>query len=224
MNVFCISDSLGLPRNGVKYEDSWYCLIQKEFPDINFYPFFLRDQTSSSLEDIFNNYLKYFRPEFSIVQLGICDCAPRIINSKRLFWRIYFKLFQLFNNTEVAWRIVKKFYKRNNPNRVVVPFEQFKKNNRCFVENCIKIRSKVVYISIPIPSSSLKEKSALLEQNIRKYNSVYLELSNRYPDSVYILSPLFEGASDDYVEDGYHSNAKGFKKVTDAISFFLRDY
>lgn len=223
MNVFCISDSLGLPRTGVKYEESWYHLIQEDNPDVNFYPFFLRDQTTNALWDIFNNYLKYFQPEYTIVQLGICDCAPRIINSKRLFWRLYFKIFQLFNKTELAWRLVKKVYKRNDPNRVIVPFKKFAINTNTFVEDCIKIGTKVIFISIPTPSPSLKEKSTLLDYNIQRYNSFYVDLTQKYPNSVFVLSPLSEGSPENYVEDGYHSNAIGFKKVSDAISLFLRN-
>lgn len=223
MNIFCIGDSLGLPRNGVVYEDTWYYLLTKRFPNINFYPFFYRDQTTSSLEHIFNNYLKYYNAKFVIVQLGICDCAPRIINKDSLFWKTYFKVFQLFHASDLAWRIVKSTHSRNNPNRVVVPFDLFKTNVLTFVSLCKERGISIILVKIATPTQSLQKKSPLITGNIVKYNSFYDELKSLYPDLISVVNPLNTGEITDYVEDGYHTTAIGFKKVFDSLSKIIQE-
>lgn len=214
MRVFCISDSLGLPRPGVSYEDTWYYMLQKEYPSIEFYPFFIRRTTTDSLKLIFSDYVDYFNPNLVIVQLGICDCAPRIINNNKLFWKAYFGVWSLLGATNFAWKIVKTLYGRNNPSRVEVSCDKFRDNIQSFVRNCSEKNIKVLYVKIGRPSSSIHERSPYLGDNISLYNSC---IDSIMDNNMSTVNPLLAGDGVDYIEDGYHTSKKGSVKVFESI-------
>lgn len=221
MRVFCISDSLGLPRPGVSYEDTWYYMLQKECPSIEFYPYFIRKTTTDSLKTIYYDYADYFNPNLVIVQLGICDCAPRIVNTNKLFWRLYFKIFDGLRAKDLAWKLVKRFLKRNNPSRVYVPIERFISNNEFFLKECINRQIKVLYVLIANPALSLQEKSPAMFKNIQRYNEALSELAIKYSNYVSFINPLSAGDIKDYTEDGYHTNKEGANKVARGIIDYL---
>lgn len=217
MKVFCIGDSLGLPRPGIAYENTWFSMLKKEYSSIEFYPYFIRRLTTNPLRTIFSNYVCHFAPNLVIIQLGICDCAPRIINKDKMFWKIYFKTFESLGASEIGWRIVKKLFRRNNPRRVEVSIERFKNNIESFVKECKCNNIKVLYVLIGRPAMSISERSPFLSNNVVRYNECIEALSQEYPETITIINPLQSGDNDDYLSDGYHTTIKGANKVFEAI-------
>ena len=47
--ILCITDSLGLPRPSVDYEDTWFSMIKRELPQYDFISYFARDATTRQL-------------------------------------------------------------------------------------------------------------------------------------------------------------------------------
>ena len=68
MNILCIADSLGLPRDGVKIEDTWFYKLCHSFPQHHFIDRFERGMLTSRLiesEDFSNPediYGSVYRP------------------------------------------------------------------------------------------------------------------------------------------------------------------
>ena len=221
VKILCIGDSLGLPRDGVEYDETWHYILSREMPDTIIYPFFVRNQTTESLRSTYSNFVTSFKPQIIIVQLGICDCSPRIINDKSVPWKLLLKFSRLVHMESTVWRIIKLFWSRTNPKRVYVRFERFKKNVFDFSMDCMKMGVSLVFINIANPAEFVKRKSVCLKDNIDKYNSVFSELSSLYPDSIISVDPLSDGIETDYI-DGYHTNARGFRKVALSLIEIVR--
>jgi acyl-CoA thioesterase-1 len=110
MKVLCIGDSLALPGHHNKYEDTWFYKLKKEFPGHDFISFFKRQLTTEILVTIGGgekiegafptgaDCLEHYMPEIVIIQLGIVDCAPRLINEKSFLWKIVRRLPDCFLN------------------------------------------------------------------------------------------------------------------------------
>ena len=82
IKILCIGDSLTLPRNGVNYEDTWFYLIKQNFLNFEFISSFKRAITSNILNE--HDSLELYSPDYAIIQLGIVDCAPRLIKEASL--------------------------------------------------------------------------------------------------------------------------------------------
>jgi len=123
MKIMCIGDSMGLPREHVKYEETWVSRIKNEFSKVDFLINCQRSQTTNVLKSI--DCLEYYNPEIVIIQLGIVDCAPRILNRNTLFYKI---LSRLPNSIQTKiWGVVKKVKKRS-VNTVDVDEKKFEDN------------------------------------------------------------------------------------------------
>ena len=77
-----------------------------------------------------------------------------------------------------------------------------KENN---IERC-------VIIKIQTPGAALIKKNPDIVSATEMYNKVFDDVAGQF-NFVTIISPLDSGSDEDYVEDGYHVNEKGFQKV-----------
>tara|TARA_B110001452_G_scaffold119986_1_gene99552 strand:+ start:11406 stop:11687 length:282 start_codon:yes stop_codon:yes gene_type:complete len=93
MRVLCIGDSTSLPGRSNKYEDTWIFKLKKRYTNWDFITFFKRALTTNVLIEMGGgdeNYpnpegadcLEHYLPDKVIIQLGIVDCAPRLLNNK----------------------------------------------------------------------------------------------------------------------------------------------
>lgn len=90
--VLCIGDSLALPGHLNKYEDTWFYNLKQNFPDYDFISFFKRQLTTDVLVKMGGgkegvdkmpngaDCLEFYKPDIVVLQLGIVDCAPRLLN------------------------------------------------------------------------------------------------------------------------------------------------
>lgn len=222
MKVLCVGDSMGMPRKGVLYEDTWYYRIQERYPQIRFIDKFRRNLTS---KDIYKNddYSANYVPDIVVLQCGICDCAPRIINEKNVFWRGMIFLCDQMRIKNQFWHVVKFLFKRNKRTRVWVPLSDFKNYVSDYVNNLINNCNiqRVIIIGICTPSVELQSKSQYLMSNINKYNSVYKELSYNNSKHIVYINPLCNADESLYV-DGYHANKLGHNHVLEALDKELK--
>lgn len=210
MRVLCIGDSLGMPRPGVDYSDTWFYKLSKEYDGVDFVYGFVRALSSDSLKhpDFCENYL----PDVIICQLGIVDCSPRIINEKKWFWSSIINTVNRVRGGErVFWWLVKKFFKRNNPRRVFVTLNSFKKNLENYVLESIRSYGvkKIIFIKIATPHRKLRSTSPYMEENVKLYNNVFDELKKEYPNTIEVVDSLCIQEESIFVEDGYHVNGGG---------------
>ena len=217
MKILCVTDSLGLPRNGVLYESTWYYKLSHYFHNIDFSPKLQRSLTS---EDILNaDFSDFYNPNIVILQIGICDCAPRLYKRKRLFWIVLERVFRGY-----FYKIIKKIRTRT-PERADVSFEAFVRNINNYY-NLLKKNSNFKLLVIILIGASddvnISNKSPYFHDNIKKYNSV-LHSYNKY-DDVVVIDPLGGLTKEFFVEDGYHLNHLGNDVVFNKLKVIIDKY
>ncbi len=217
MNILGIGDSIALPREGVLYEDTWFYKLKTFFPGNVWRNIFVRQMTSDMIEKKEAQVCPLYRPDVVIIQIGISDSAPRIINDRKFFWHTSIELCKKFNKTEWFWKTVKKYYTRS-PKRSYVSPKKYEKNIERYCHKQIdKFKARIILLveiaPVGFPASN---RSPLWNDSISRYNGALQSVANNIPN-VYYIQPY--GAPDDslFVDDGYHMNAKGHQIVTDAL-------
>jgi len=213
--ILCIGDSLALPRPNVPYEDTWIYLLKNQFPNFDYITLFRRGITTNILVGADgNDWLEYYMPNIVIMQLGIVDCAPRLIK-EGLERKIVGKLPHSIADKYINFL---KTYRKRNPNNVYVSIQRFKENLRDYSHRCRNIDlQKLIIIKIPIPSKDMVVKNLQIIENVNKYNAIFDELSSDY-FFITCISPLIPTIADNNIYvDGYHPNAIGNKLVYSEI-------
>lgn len=225
MKVLCVGDSLGLPRNGCEYEGTWVYMLKQANPNDVFISRFERLLLSKNLlnsdKSAHGDFSYYYMPDVVVMQLGICDCAPRYYNREKMLWRIIERIGVKLLSESLYWSIIKKVRKRNVKS-AYVSIEEFRQNIDLYINyliNTISVK-KVIIIKIATPSEIVLKASPNILQQIIKYNGVYDNIQAEYKDKVIIVNPLNTGDADLYV-DGYHTNEKGGRQVFLAVNYQL---
>lgn len=227
--ILCIGDSLALPGHLNSYEDTWFFKLKTEFPNYDFLCFFKRQLTTEILVTMgggiggIDNWpkgadcLEAFMPDIVILQLGIVDCAPRLLNKYER------KIISILPSVmkQIFIKLIKKFKKRSLTN-TTVPFHDFRSNLDNYISRAEKIVKKVIIIPISIPDNSFFAKNQDALFNIEKYNNYYFELANEM-NNVFctnVLSPKIDINA--VYQDGYHPNELGhnfiFQELKSKIS------
>ncbi len=214
--VLCISDSLGLPRPQVPYADTWISLLRQQRKDYDFIADFHRNATTNILSQWeYGEHLLFYKPEIIILQLGICDCAPRYLRTTSFLYRLLNHLPKKISSN--CWKIFKTFRKRNI-NRTDVSLDKFRLNVEQYIKQCIHNNvEKIIIIKIAAPGEAMLKNNPLIELSIKLYNQVYEEIAAKYSQYVILVVPLHIGDNSCYVTDGYHPNGKGNRLVADAL-------
>ena len=217
MKILCVGDSLGLPREGVAYEDTWFYELVNKYREDHFIYKFKRGLTSEYLIGLYGKEYKgefssFYMPDVVIMQSGIVDCAPRYINDYKGIGKIISRISKFLRIETLFWRIVKIINKRSS-RHCYVKFEDFKRNINQYINELISLGvRKIIIVKIGIPSEKIQERSVELVSCINKYNSVYDELADQYEKTIAVINPLGSGDESLYI-DGYHTNKKGANLV-----------
>ena len=217
MRILCVSDSLGLPRSNVRYESTWYYKLSHFFNNIDFIPKLQRNLTSQDI--LIPDFSDFYNPNIVILQIGICDCAPRLYKRKKLFWIVLERVFHRY-----LYYIVKKTKKRL-PKNSDVSINDFEINISLYYSRLKKLSSFKKLIIILIGSSKKREltiKSPYWHDNIEKYNAV-LRSFKKYKD-VIIIDPLANLDESFFVEDGYHTNDLGNNVIFNELKKIINNY
>lgn len=220
MKVLCVGDSLGLPRKGVAYEETWFFKLTQRFPNVHFISKFVRELTTDRLNPI-EDFSNYYSPNIVITQFGVVDCAPRVINDRLNRWKLLLSLSYSLKVEKIIWKTIKKFHHRDNPNIVYVKPQDFEKN----ILNYFSILQKagvqcIIVIKIGVPGLSIRRKSPCLADNVNKYNDIFEKVSKQF-ENVVLIDPLKDGDDANYV-DGYHTNERGFQLIYDQLVQILK--
>ncbi len=129
MKILCIGDSLALPGHDNNFEDTWFYKLQISFRHIFFISFFKRSVTTEILVtegggDIKQpikgaDCLEFYMPDIVILQLGMVDCAPRLLKRSSLFNKLLQKMSS--NIQSVIFKGIKTIKKRSSKNADVSP-------------------------------------------------------------------------------------------------------
>lgn len=215
--IICISDSLGLPRLGVDYTRTWFYILQKKFPNMDFISVFHRSGTTEMLESNgdYGDTLWFYAPQIIIIQLGICDCAPRYIRTTSLVYRLLCRFPSKLSN--IVWKFIKLVRKRSLK-CTDVSLDKFKQNLINYIEQCIKANiHKIIIVKIAIPGKVMILENPKVLLTIKLYNDVYDQLAIQYSSLITVVNPLSEGNDSNYVADGYHPNDNGNHLVAKII-------
>lgn len=205
--VLIIADSLALPRQGLPFKHTWPAILSGALKDVTWINRGVRESTTERLNtegEQGKDCLEWYEPDLVILQLGICDCAPRVMKRSvaRLFHRLPFNLGFRFSTLleKIRGRKVENCY---------VPISDSEFNIRRYIDRATSIGTQVIVISILPVSQFLFAKNPRIKEQIEKYNAMLNRLSDEFP-CLSVIQP-FEGLStiDDLFIDGYHVNQKG---------------
>ncbi len=223
MKILCIGDSLALPGHDNNYEDTWFYKLEMAFRDFVFISFFKRAITTEILvteggggvnePDKGADCLEFYMPDIVILQLGIVDCAPRLIKRKGVFNQVLQKTPSKLRG--MVFSGLKTVKKRSVENADVSP-KEFSNNLQKYLSRCVKSTvKKVIIIKICTPNEIVKEKSPEIVYAVELYNSIIDELGQKF-DIVSIVDPLASNTKQIF-EDGYHPNPDGNHLVFTAL-------
>lgn len=212
--VLCNGDSLGMPRENVRFKYTWYFKLSNSFSPNEYYFInnFKRANTTNSL--VSRDSLENYSPNIIILQLGIVDCAPRLYQSNSLIIKIvnraplYIKKY--------FWKVSKKIKKRSILN-ADVDLKKFENNITNFLDRCkILGVERCIIIKIQKPGKIMIDKNPEIIRAVNLYNTIYDNMEKIY-NFVKVIDPLKDGNDDFYINDGYHVNTQGFKKVYESL-------
>lgn len=213
--ILCIGDSLALPREGCDYEDTWFFLLKTMYPRNEFIPFFERGLRITKVDQMFDVYYNYYKPDIVIIQCGVCDCSPRIINDLSLHWRIIIKLVGFCKLESIFWRIIKRLFRRKAECVYTNP-DQFCKCYKSIVDRFILSSvERIVIVKIGHSSDSILKSSPSFNNNVDAYNKIIDEAFGQ-EEKVIIVNPL-DRVYDNFFLDGYHCSPKGMNIVYNTL-------
>lgn len=125
MKIIFVGDSMGLPREGCEYEDTYFYKFQKEYKEIDCISFFKRAMTSDGLYELYESYIRHYNPDIVISHSGLTDCAPRLINDRKYFWRGLIYVSKRLGRLNLFWLIIKKIFERNDPKRAYISVNEY---------------------------------------------------------------------------------------------------
>jgi len=210
--VLIVADSLGMPREGVSYKNTYIHKLRKstskEFVDRS-----KRARTTDSLQK--EDTLERYDPDIIITQVGIVDCAPRYSNE---YERELFKIVpSTFTNPYMS---VMKTVRTRKAKRQYVPPSCFKSNLKQYYKRAEKNDIQVISIAIASPTAQLQEANPHIDIEIKKYNNIYKDLADDFRN-VRILEPYDPHNVEQMMINDHHPNALGHEYIFNSIKELL---
>ena len=221
MRILCIGDSLGLPREGVRYEDTWFYKLHEKYPNHEFVDMFERGLLITKANDNFDSYYNFYPSDIVIIQTGVCDCAPRYIIEEKIYVRCLLAIVEKLKLTSLFWKIVKK--RGRKPTCVDTPIEIFSNNFRKILEKFLNNGVKhIIVVKIGHATDSVVKRNRYFNINVDKYNEEIDRICDSLINVVTTISPLAD-ASEDLFVDGYHCNMCGMRQVYNSLIKVLEE-
>ena len=210
MKILVLTDSLGLPRDlpeEVLYEDTWVSLLSDEHV-------LLQSSIGGGTSfDLYKQmaYLKAFKPEIVLLQVGIVDCAPRALQYHENIFLNHYKVSRKLTNI-----LLSKFGDqiRKLRNISYINLKNFKDN----LKNIISTYPEAKFIFIGIIPASDEYENKL--KNIKKRVELYNKEAKLLFNETFIDNSDFDFSF--IMPDHHHLNKKGhfflYKKIKNFIS------
>jgi lysophospholipase L1-like esterase len=161
------------------------------------------------------------KPKVVVVQLGICDCTPRLFNRYESF--VLSRLPLLLRGPIISHFSKHRYYYTKHFRKVYVKINAFESNIRRLIDVILGTGAFPILVGIADTNTRNKERTYNYERNIIEYNDILIKLSNEY-HLQYIN--MFEEGDSILLPDGIHLNetgsnllAKKIFKIVSARSF-----
>lgn len=219
-NIVLIGDSLACPRPwiGLGHDDTYAALIQRALGNkahvINL-AHGERNTRHYASEAFTKTYIERSNTDTLIIQLGIVDCAPRLMTLAERGIGFLCKKTRTTNAIFMKYIAFKSrhrlFFTKYFPN-VAVKLDEFERNINNIISAYINLGKArhIVLINIAYPGLHLTNRSFNVLNIIETYNDILQRAASAAPDRVQILD-LFSITRDDQSlitpEDGHHITA-----------------
>lgn len=218
-SILIIGDSTSLPREEVKYICTWPYLIQKLFPTFTIENNSMWGNTTGCLEG--KNSLEWYNPEIVIIQLGIVDCAPRLLSN---FERKI--LSALPSRVGKGYSIINKLFRKRSLKKAYISANQFKKNIENFISRAenIDVR-KIFFISILDSGEKYANKNPKAQEAIDMYNNILINCIEKSDICEFVkIKDINEKVDEHTLKDGFHYNDIGHGLVCLALKERIENY
>jgi hypothetical protein len=215
--VAIIGDSLGAPRPwlGVHLKRT-YALQLAAFLGGEFFVanFSASDNSSarSVKESFLRTYVRNSDISYAVIQLGIVDCAPRLLSSfERLLGAVAARsrLFNFFFKRYVSLKSRHRYWLTQHFPKTLVPLSAFESNYRRLINELISTNPvrKIYLLEVAYPGKILLEKSFNILGNINAYNDAIHRVAAEHPELIEVVG-VFEKtkANPGWItpDDGHH--------------------
>jgi len=177
--VLAMTDSLGMPREGVDYRDTWIHKLRAS-SSCEIIALTQRAATTDRLQN--TEMLEAYNPDVVVTQLGVVDCAPRYMN------RIERSLIRPLPVIKVVYKPLLKRCRLRRPRRSYVSPPEFRENLDDYYQRAATLGTDVYSIVIAPPSSLFIQANPQIEQEVVRYNEIYKTIAGQY-EHVHILDP-----------------------------------
>jgi len=222
--ILIITDSISMPRQEIKYEETWIYLFKNKFRDFDVIDRPARGSTSMRLVqeggggfDLLESYM----PDRIILQMGLAECAPRLFKKNGFEHRFINKYLPAKIRNDYIKAIKEK--RGRNPEFTDVPPEQFRSNIFNFADRCRSLNIKLAIIKILRPTDLFLQKSPFIKQNIDRSNGILEEAAEIFKN-ITLIEPINIQLDINILSiDELHVNSEGHKLFFKAVeNYFMK--
>ena len=226
--ISLITDSLAMPRvegdEKIYIQQTWPKLLAQSLDNAYLLAEFTqraRDTDSLKKVQLFFESITCCNPDVVIFEIGIVDCAPRIISKKEnaiINRKIFPKSIRNFVIRSRKKNKI-KILKKGALNKVYVAPQKFRKNIIEFVQKIALSNPRVTIYFIPILGNftELEKKSPGYTANKDLYNKILKEISIEF--NCFFQENLIGIMHDqsNYTLDSYHLSSKGHEELANHL-------
>lgn len=196
-NLIILGDSLSCPRpwEGVGTADTYAYIVQRELRgSIYVQNLAYSDRcTADYITDSFTKtYIQSANADYVVIQLGIVDCAPRLLTTfERAIGFIgrKSKFTNALFNKYIRWKSKHRLFFTKFFPLTRVQLTAYENNIETIIKNfsASNVVNDFYFINIAYPGSFLTEKSFGILENIEKYNAALKRVSLQCSSKVQII-------------------------------------
>ncbi|NLV66673.1 MAG: hypothetical protein GXY14_03250 [Spirochaetes bacterium] len=221
--ILIITDSISIPRPGIRYEDTWIYNFKKRFPRCDIIDRPMRGGTTSRLVTEGGggaDLLEFYMPGIVILQMGYAECAPRLFKKKGIEHYFMHSILP----ASLLGRYISFIKKRRirTPDRTDIDPAVTESNIRNFIERCAACGTTLICLKIHRAGSFYISKSPFIQQNVDAFNGMLERFSREY-SHVRLVEPISDKYEmDSLCIDELHVNARGHRLYYNALSDAVR--
>lgn len=212
-----LGDSLACPRpwEEIYLYDTYGCQVQTLLGPGHYVFNWSKGENSTKkvlAESFLRTYVRAAKADYAIIQLGIVDCAPRLMsNFERIIGGIATRLpffrevFKSYADLKARHRYqLTKLFPMS-----LVPQDKFYENYNLLIAEILAWNNikQIFLINIAYPGEILIKRSYGIIQNIQAYNRIIAELHEKYKGSTHLIdfySKTLDNPQWITVSDGHH--------------------
>jgi lysophospholipase L1-like esterase len=229
--IIVVGDSLACPRpwEGINLQSTYAFQLHAKLDGNNFIANYGASDNSSSKaikESFLRTYVRAADADYAIVQLGIVDCAPRLLGAFERAIGYFASRIALFRPLFKIYIKLKSQYRypltRIFP-QTLVSINEFEANYRILLTELLEHNpiKKIFLINIAYPGTILLERSFNILENIKAYNNVISKFGQNFPEKIEIVDLYRKTETrNDWItpDDGHHIYSPAHAWIAAVIS------